>query len=160
MESGHVGVIGAGLMGHGIALSFAVGGYRVTMTDTTEDNLRRAMEHVGATLDLLVDEGLVDEATAGAVPDRIETSTSVAGAMADVGFVVEAVFEDLELKREVFAELDRHCPPAAVLASNTSSYMASQLAPATDRPDKVVVANWWNPPCGLVSPRRGSFPVA
>ena len=87
----------------------------------------------------------MDESTARAVPGRIRTSTSIEGAMDDVGFVVEAVFEDLDLKRRIFADLDRHCPPHAVLTSNTSSYMTSQLAPSTDRPDKVVVANWWNP---------------
>ena len=141
-----VGVVGAGLMGHGIALSFAVGGYEVALTDTTDENLQRAMEHIGVTLGVLVDRGLVDEATADVVPGRIHTSTSLVGAMADVDFVVEAVFEDLDLKRQVFADLDGSCSPAAVFASNTSSYMASQLAPATNRPDRVVVANWWNPP--------------
>ena len=145
-EIGQVGVVGAGLMGHGIALSFAVGGYEVSLTDASEEALERAMDNVAVTLGVLGDEGLVDEATANAVPGRIQADTSLENAMADVGFVVEAVFEDLDLKRRVFAELDRHCPPRAVLASNTSSYMASQLAPATNRPDRVVVANWWNPP--------------
>ena len=141
-----VGVVGAGLMGHGIALSFAVGGYEVSLTDTTEEKLQQAMGNVALTLDVLVADDLIDEATADAVPGRIQTNTSLAAAMADVGFVVEAVFEDLDLKRQVFGELDRCSPPGAILTSNTSSYMASQLAPATDRPDKVVVANWWNPP--------------
>ena len=145
-EIGQVGVVGAGLMGHGIALSFAVGGHEVSLTDASEEALEWAMDNVAVTLGVLGDEGLVDEATANAVPGRIQADTSLENAMADVGFVVEAVFEDLDLKRRVFAELDRHCPPRAVLASNTSSYMASQLAPATNRPDRVVVANWWNPP--------------
>ena len=135
-EIGQVGVVGAGLMGHGIALSFAVGGYEVSLTDASEEALERAMDNVAVTLGVLGDEGLVDEATANAVPGRIQADTSLENAMADVGFVVEAVFEDLDLKRRVFAELDRHCPPRAVLASNTSSYMASQLAPATNRPDR------------------------
>ena len=141
-----VGVVGAGLMGHGIALSFAVGGYEVSLTDTTEEKLSQAMENVTVTLDVLLAEGLIDEATADAVPGRIRATTSLVVAMADVDFVVEAVFEDLDLKRRVFGELDRYCPPVAVLTSNTSSYMASQLAPATSRPDRVLVANWWNPP--------------
>ncbi len=142
---GSIGVIGAGLMGHSIAMNFAVGGHEVVLTDTTDENLQRAMENVSATLGVLQEQGLVDEATAQSVPGRIRTSTSIEGAMDDVGFVVEAVFEDLDLKRRIFADLDRYCPPHAVLTSNTSSYMTSQLAPSTNRPDKVVVANWWNP---------------
>lgn len=142
---GSIGVIGAGLMGHSIAMNFAVGGHEVVLIDTTEENLSRAMENVSATLGVLQEQGLVDESTAQAVPERIRTSTSMAGSMDDVGFVIEAVFEDLELKRRIFADLDTHCPPHTVLTSNTSSYMTSQLAPSTNRPDKVVVANWWNP---------------
>ena len=151
---GRIGVIGAGLMGHSIAMNFAVGGHDVVLTDTTDENLQRAMENVSATLRVLQEQGLVDETTAQSVPGRIRTSTSIEGAMDDVGFVVEAVFEDLDLKRRVFADLDRHCPPHAVLTSNTSSYMTSQLAPSTNRPDKVVVANWWNPRAPS-APRRG-----
>ena len=64
----------------------------------------------------------------------------------DVDIVVEAVFEDLPLKLLVFEDLDRHCPQRTILTSNTSSFMTSQLVPATNRPDKVLVANWWNPP--------------
>lgn len=142
---GRIGVVGAGLMGHTIALNFAVGGYQVALTDTTDEHLQRATEGIATTLKVLQEQGLVDDETAAAVPERIHTSTSMADAMADVGFVIEAVFEDLDIKRQVFADLDRHCPPHAVLTSNTSSYMTSQLAPSTTRPDKVVVANWWNP---------------
>ena len=142
---GSIGVIGAGLMGHSIAMNFAAGGHQVVLVDTTDEKLRMAMENVSATLGVLQEQGLVDESTAQAVPGRIRTSTSIEGAMDDVGFVVEAVFEDLDLKRCIFADLDRHCPPHAVLTSNTSSFMTSQIAPSTNRPDKVVVANWWNP---------------
>ncbi len=143
---GSIGVIGAGLMGHSIAMNFAAGGHTVVLIDTTDENLRAAMQNVSATLAVLQEQGLIESTSAESVPGRIRTSTSIAGAMDDVGFVVEAVFEDLDLKRRVFADLDRHCPPHAVLSSNTSSFMTSQLAPSTNRPDKVIVANWWNPP--------------
>ena len=142
---GSIGVIGAGLMGHSIAMNFAVGGHEVVLIDTTEENLSKAVENVSETLGVLREQGLVDASTAEAVPGRIRTSTSMDGSMDDVGFVIEAVFEDLDLKRRIFADLDTHCPPHTVLTSNTSSYMTSQLAPSTKRPDKVVVANWWNP---------------
>ena len=140
-----IGVVGAGLMGHGIALQFAVGGFEVALHDTSDENLESARANIASTLVSLRDQGLIDEDTAAAAPERIRTSTSLAESVATVGLVVEAVFEDLELKQQVFADLDRHCPAHTVLTSNTSSFMTSQLAPSTSRPDKVVVGNWWNP---------------
>ena len=141
-----IGVIGAGLMGHGIALNFALGGYDVYLNDTTDESLEKALESVGTSLETMKSVGLADEASAAAVPGRIHTSTSMEETVADVDFVVEAVFEDMEVKHQVFARLDELSPERTILSSNTSSFMSSQLAPATKRPDKVVVANWWNPP--------------
>ena len=141
-----IGVIGAGLMGHGIALNFALGGFDVYLNDTTEESLEKALENIDVSLDTMKSVGLADEAGAAAVPSRIHTSTSLAETVADVDFVVEAVFEDMDIKHDVFARLDELSPPRTILSSNTSSFMSSQLAPATNRPDKVVVANWWNPP--------------
>jgi 3-hydroxybutyryl-CoA dehydrogenase len=140
-----VGVVGAGLMGQGIALNFAVAGYPVTMTDTSEENLARAIGKQKDMLAALVEHGLVDITTACEVPGRIATHTSLEESMGDADFVIEAVFEDLGLKHRIFAELDAYCPSHAVLTSNTSSFMTSQIAPATYRTDKVLVANWWNP---------------
>ena len=141
-----IGVIGAGLMGHGIALNFALGGYDVYLNDTSDESLEKALESVGTSLETMLNVGLADEASAVAVPGRIHTSTSMEETVADVDFVVEAVFEDMDVKHEVFARLDELSPERTILSSNTSSFMSSQLAPATKRPDKVVVANWWNPP--------------
>ena len=141
-----VAVIGAGLMGHGIALELARGGYQVRLNDVSEEVLHRALQNIAASLETLQDLGLVDGEQAAAVPGRISTSTSLEESVSGAGFVVEAVPEDLALKRRMFAELDRLSPEGAILASNTSSFMASQLAPSTSRPEKVVVANWWNPP--------------
>ena len=141
-----IGVIGAGLMGHGIALNFALGGFDVYLNDTTDESLEKALENIDVSLDTMKSVGLADEAGAAAVPSRIHTSTSLAETVADVDFVVEAVFEDMDIKHDVFAQLDELSPPRTILSSNTSSFMSSQLAPATNRPDKVVVANWWNPP--------------
>ena len=141
-----VTVVGAGLMGHGIALQFALGGYDVMLNDVSEGKLEQALGNVKTNLTLLQGMGLVDESRAAAVPQRIRTGTSMAEMVAEADFVVEAVFEDLALKRSVFAELDRLSPERTILSSNTSSFMSSQLASATARPDRVVVANWWNPP--------------
>ena len=141
-----IGVIGAGLMGHGIALNFALGGFDVYLNDTTEGSLEKALENIGTSLGTMKSVGLADEANAAAVPSRIHTSTSLAETVSDVDFVVEAVFEDMDIKHQIFAQLDELSPERTILSSNTSSFMSSQLAPATKRPDKVVVANWWNPP--------------
>ena len=142
----NIAVVGAGLMGHGIALQFALGGFEVRLNDVSEKTLERARVSVQASLDLLQGLGVVDAEAARQAPRRIRDSTSLGDSLAGVDFVVEAVFEDLALKQNVFDQLDRLAPGHAILASNTSSFMSSQLAPATARPDKVLVANWWNPP--------------
>ena len=145
-EVKQVGIVGAGLMGHGIALVFALGGYEVRLNDLSQDALRKATDSVKANLETLEKMGLAGGEQASGVPERIRTSTSLADTVADADVVIEAVFEDLPLKLRVFAELDEMSPERTVLASNTSTFMASQLAPATGRADRVVVANWWNPP--------------
>jgi len=145
-EITRVAVVGSGLMGHGIALQFALGGYDVMLNDISEERLEQAVGNVKTNLALLQSMGLVDDRSADAVPGRIRTGVSMAEMVDEADFVVEAVFEDLALKRSVFADLDRLAPERTILSSNTSSFMSSQLASATGRPDKVVVANWWNPP--------------
>ena len=102
-----IGVIGAGLMGHGIALNFALGGFDVYLNDTTDESLEKALENIDVSLGTMKSVGLADEASAAAVPSRIHTSTSLAETVADVDFVVEAVFEDMEIKHEVFAPARR-----------------------------------------------------
>ena len=144
-EAEKISVIGAGLMGHGIALQFAAAGFEVALQDTDGEQLEKALDDIRSALDTLRQQGIVDEGAAASAPGRIRTTTSLPEAAAEAALVVEAVYEDLPLKQQVFADLDRHCQPRAVLASNTSSFMTSQLASSTRRPDRVVVANWWNP---------------
>jgi len=141
-----IGIVGAGLMGHGIALQFALGGYDVRLNDVSEESLARALDNIKTTLATLKEMGLVEDSAANEVPERIRTDTSLEVTLSEVDFVVEAVFEDMSLKQTVFAELDRLSPDRTILSSNTSSFMSSQLAPSTNRPGQVIVANWWNPP--------------
>ena len=141
-----IGIVGAGLMGHGIALQFALKGYDVMLNDLEEGQLEQARSSISINLKILQDLDMANDQDITSVPNRIHTSTSLEESMAEVDFVIEAVFEDLPLKLRVFEELDRHCPQRTILTSNTSSFMTSQLVPATNRPDKVLVANWWNPP--------------
>ena len=93
----------------------------------------------------LEQKGMVDRGTAEPARQHLVPGTSIAGAMGEVGFAVEAVADDLELKRRVLAELDRHCPSRTVLASTGSSFSVSQLAASTSRPDRVVVTRWDSP---------------
>ena len=143
---GDAGVVGAGDSGHSIALALALGGFPVVLVDSSSRNLQRAMEKIRTVTDELEGRGAVHESVAKMALELIRTSVSIGEKMRQVGFAVEAVPEDLELKRRILADLDRHCPPRAVLASTSSSYSAGDFAEATGRPDRVVVTRWGCPP--------------
>jgi 3-hydroxybutyryl-CoA dehydrogenase len=141
-----IAVIGAGLMGHGIAQEFAVAGYEVGLYDVDEQRLGEALIRIVANLERLEAAGVVPSGAARTAPERIHASAVLAEATADADYVVEAAPEKLTLKQELFAELDRLCPPATILASNTSTFPPSTLASATRRPDRVLVTHYFNPP--------------
>lgn len=145
-EISTVAVIGAGLMGHGIAQEFAVAGFNVWINDTTSENLDRALSHIDRNLMMLRDAGKITDEQAAAAPDRLHATTSLHEAAQQADVVVEAVFEDLDLKRRIFADLDTSAPAHAILASNSSSFMPGKLATATSRPAQVLVAHYFNPP--------------
>jgi len=125
-----IGVIGAGIMGHGIAQEFAVAGYKVHLTDSSPGSLQKAGGTIAA--------NLAESRNSPILLNNISFFTSLAEAMDAVDFVVEAVTENLPLKQRLFAEIDQHAPPHAILASNSSSFMPSQLAPSTKRPQQVL----------------------
>lgn len=141
-----IGVVGAGLMGHGIAQEFALAGYDVGLHDISEELLEQARVNMRRNLGIMADAGLVSEDAAGTVPDAIRMSTHLGDAVVEADYVVEAVTEDLSLKQRVFAEMDRLCPAHTIIASNTSTFMPSSVASATGRPDKVLVTHYFNPP--------------
>lgn len=146
IEVRNIAIIGAGLLGHGIAQEFAAAGFDVSLHDLSEDLLRQAKANMSRNLRTLAEAGLVDGALAESVPDRVRTSTDLAEVVRDADFVIEAVSEDLALKQRVFAELDRLTPARTILASNSSTFMPSSIASATGRPDKVLVTHYFNPP--------------
>jgi 3-hydroxybutyryl-CoA dehydrogenase len=141
-----VAVIGAGLMGHGIALEFAAHGYTVRLHDRDEAQLDRAQGGITEGLAQLVDVGRISRADLAAAPDRIVLGTDLPAAVAEADLVIEAVTEDLDVKRALFRDLDRGTPPHAILASNTSTFLPSLLAAATRRADRVLVTHYFNPP--------------
>ena len=141
-----IGVVGAGLMGHGIALDFAIAGYDVHLHDLSEELLHTATENIQSTLKMLTEIGLVTQEQATSAPEKIHPSTELENVAADSDVVIEAASEDLEIKRKIFQSLDKLCPERTILASNTSSLLPSKLASATQRPDRVLVTHYFNPP--------------
>lgn len=133
-----VTVVGAGTMGHGIAQTFATAGYDVIIVDVDDAVLEAALETIEDSLAKLDNDP-------DAVLDRIETTTSDEEAYADADLVVEAVPEDIDLKREVFATIDELTPARTILATNTSTLPITEIASATDRPSEVVGMHFSNP---------------
>jgi len=141
-----VAVIGAGTMGAGIAGEFARAGCRVRLNDMNEELLERGMGIVLSAQDALVQEELISRRSVAAAMKRIETKTDLAAACDRVELLVEAVPEDLALKKKMFVEFDTLCPKTAILATNTSGLSITKIAAATKRPTRVVGMHFWNPP--------------
>ncbi|MEM0362309.1 MAG: 3-hydroxyacyl-CoA dehydrogenase NAD-binding domain-containing protein [Sulfolobaceae archaeon] len=139
-----IGVVGAGTMGHGIAEVAAIAGFKVSVVDISWDFLNRAKERINDSLNRLFEKGSIKEKPYE-VMSRIEFSTSYE-VMKDADFVIEAVPENIELKRKVFQILDDITPKQSILASNTSSIPISTIAEVTKRPEKVIGMHFFNPP--------------
>jgi len=139
-------VIGAGVMGHGICELLALAGLEVTMVDIDEDILMKGMESIRWSLGKFVERRRIREEDASAALSRIRTSLNLDEAVRDVDLVVEAVPENLDLKRSIFNKLDEAAPQHAILASNTSSLSITEMARATGRPERVVGMHFFNPP--------------
>jgi 3-hydroxybutyryl-CoA dehydrogenase len=139
-----VAVIGAGLMGAGIAQVAAAAGYDVVLRDVTPEALARGRGSIESSYAKFVEKGKLAQEDADAALARITTTTDLeAAATADL--VVEAVFETIEIKHEVFRELDRICADGAVLASNTSAIPITSIAAVTQRPESVVGTHFFSP---------------
>jgi enoyl-CoA hydratase/3-hydroxyacyl-CoA dehydrogenase len=142
---GQVAVIGAGEMGHGIAELAALKGYEVRLRDIKQEFLDRGMERIRWSLGKLVEKAQIRQGQMDEALGRIRPTLRLDEAVRDVDLVIEAVFEDLELKKRVFRELDR-AAPEAILASNTSAIPITQMARVTKRPERVVGLHFFNPP--------------
>jgi enoyl-CoA hydratase/3-hydroxyacyl-CoA dehydrogenase len=141
-----VAMIGAGDMGHGIAEVALLAGYRVNLFDIAEAVVDRGRERIFKSLDKLVEKGKLPAEHDGAIRKRLlKTTTDLGEAVAEADLVIEAVPEVMELKKKVFAEIDRKAPPRTLLASNTSTMSITEIAEATGRPDKVLGLHYFNP---------------
>lgn len=137
-------VVGAGLMGHGIAQVSAAAGKQVTLADRTQELADKGKARIGSNLKRQVDKGRLDQAEADAMLGRIATAIGTADAHGH-DLIVEAVFEDEPLKRETWAALTEIADPDAIFASNTSSISITSLAAVTDRPTKFIGLHFFSP---------------
>lgn len=146
MEVKKVAVIGAGIMGPGIAQVAATAGFPVCMMDIEKKCLDSAMERMWDSLSRFARKGKLSQEEAQAVLGRISTTTELRVAVEDADYVIEAVPEILDLKKELFAKMDELAPPHAILATNTSQFRITAIAAGTKRRDKVIGTHFFNPP--------------
>jgi 3-hydroxybutyryl-CoA dehydrogenase len=144
MDVKHVGVIGAGTMGNGIAQAFAQAGLAVLLVDVAQPMLDRAQSAIAASLGKFVEKGRISAGDRDATIGRLSTTTSL-DRLTGADYIVEAIVEQLDAKRALFTSLDAIAKAEAILASNTSSISITALGAATQRPDRVLGMHFMNP---------------
>ncbi len=141
-----IAVVGAGLMGHGIAQDFALAGYQVRLHDLSDDRLGSALSGIRANLQNLVSLELLEQARIEPAMAAISVSTDLDRTVSGTELVIEAIVEDLAAKHTLLRLLNEFCSAETIIASNTSSFMPSRLAEVASRPDRLLVAHYFNPP--------------
>ena len=140
-----IAVIGAGTMGNGIAHTFAQSGYEVSLIDISADSLQRGINTIEKNLDRMLKREKISEDDKQNTLDKITTFTSMNDGVAGVDLVVEAATENMDIKLNIFSQLDELCGENVILASNTSSISITKIASVTNRPDKVIGMHFMNP---------------
>ena len=145
MEIKKLCVLGAGIMGAGIAQIAAEAGYTVAMRDIEDRFVEKGLATIKGNLDRAVSKGKIDAAAASAVLGRVHGTTDLKAAAGDADFVIEAVLEVMNIKKQVLKELDALCKPETVIASNTSGLSITEMASVTTRPDRIIGMHFFNP---------------
>lgn len=140
-----IAVLGSGTMGHGIAQAAIVAGFDVVLYDIRQEFVEKGTGRIQRSLAKRVEKGKFTEEQRQTILSRLKTATDLKEAAAPADFVIEAVPENLELKKNIFAELDRICRPDAILATNTSVLSVTAMAGATERKDQVIGTHFFNP---------------
>ncbi len=141
----NIAVIGAGTMGNGIAHTFALHGYNVTLIDLQQASLDKGLATIGKNLDRQVSKEQITEAQKTETLGRIKTNTVMSDGVKGVDLVVEAATENIDLKLKIFKDLDQNTDANTILATNTSSISITQIAAVTSKPDKVIGMHFMNP---------------
>ncbi|MFX1377435.1 MAG: 3-hydroxyacyl-CoA dehydrogenase family protein [Promethearchaeota archaeon] len=141
-----IAVIGAGLMGHGIAQVFAVKGHPVRIVDSNKNSLNSVKDRVRGNLNSMIDQGLDFDLTIEDILDCITLSDDLISACKDSDFVIEAVFENLKLKQEIFKKLDDLCSKNTILCTNTSVISITDIARNIKHRERILGTHFWNPP--------------
>lgn len=141
-----ISVIGPGMMGHAIAQEFAAAGYDVILCGRSAPRLNQAMQKIERSLNELAQWEIISKATVEPAMGRLQTTTELTQAGSDADLIIEAIVEVREVKEKLFSRLDSICPARTIFASNTSSLLPTTLAAATQRPDRFLVAHYFNPP--------------
>jgi 3-hydroxybutyryl-CoA dehydrogenase len=141
-----IAIVGAGLMGHALALDFALRSQRVTITDAEPERLADLGDRLRGDLQPFLQAGMLDAATAGAVIERIQPVERMDRAVGAATYVVEAITEDLGAKQALWARLEALAAPDAIFASNTSGLRATDMAAQLEHPERLIVAHYFNPP--------------
>jgi len=142
----NVAVIGAGMAGHGIAQVFASAGLQVALTDTDAQVLGTALQRIQANLETCVKHSVVNQELAASVPERITLASNLADAVSEADFIVEAVYEDLDVKHEVLGQLEGHCADHAVITSTTSGFSVRDMVVTLLHPERFLITHFWDPP--------------
>ncbi|MBN1905576.1 MAG: NAD(P)-binding domain-containing protein [Deltaproteobacteria bacterium] len=145
-EMQNISIIGAGLMGHGIAQVFAQNGYPVTLMDLNEEFLANAAKNIRANLTLMAENGIGSYKDIDSVISRIKFTMEMSEAVSEADFVVEAVSEKLDLKQNIFQQLDSLCRRETILATNTSVISITEIASKSKYRDRIIGTHFWNPP--------------
>jgi 3-hydroxybutyryl-CoA dehydrogenase len=138
-------VVGAGVMGRGIAYTCAISGYQVYLNDINDRSLENAKNEIESLLENSVDKGYISPETYSHAKKNIYYDTNLATASQDARLVIEAVLENIDLKISIFQQLDKLCKPETILATNTSTMSPTEIGAQTSRPDKVIAMHFFNP---------------
>ncbi len=146
MEIHKIAIIGAGIMGHGISQVISMAGVPVNLVDINEDFLKKAKLSIDSSLDRMLKKGGITLQDKNRIAERISCYTDLKEAVKDADLVIEAVPENIELKKNLFQKLDKFTKPEAILATNTSQYSITDIASVVSKSSRVLGMHWFNPP--------------
>lgn len=146
MDIKRILVVGAGVMGHGVALVAARSGFDVSLVDVKEEFLQKGMEGINRFLSGSLERGKMTQEEVDYVLSHIRTSTDMEAEAVEADFVIEAIFENKEAKSSLFSQLNKICKPGTIFASNTSQLSITELGLASGRPELLIGMHWFNPP--------------